>query len=140
MPGICAIGCGADGHVGLTQVVRRHDAAARFEDVPDLVGDRLVAPHLDAHDAGDDIAGDVILRRAQAAAADDRVAALQRLADAGLDAREVVADLDLVVAVDAGERQLLADPGRIAVDDDAEQQLGADGDDFAAHADLQLGS
>src|SRR5204863_5644580 len=90
-------------------------------------------PHLDAHDAGDHVAGDVVLGGAQPAAADHGVAALQRLADAGLDAREVVADLDLEVGVDAGQRQLLADPGRVAVDDDAEQQLGADGDNLTAH-------
>src|SRR5262249_586695 len=55
------------------------------------------------------------------------------LADARLDAPEVVADFDLKVGIDSGERQLLSNPCRIAVDDDAEEQLGADGDDFAAH-------
>ena len=121
------------GMFGLQQVVRRHDRPRDLKMCADLVGDRLVAPHLDAHDAGDDVAGDVVLGGAQPAAADDGVAALQALADAGLDAREVVADLDLEVGVDAGQRQLLPDPRRVAVDDDAEQQLGADGNDLATH-------
>jgi hypothetical protein len=84
----------------------------------------------------DHVAGDVVLRRAQAAAADHRLAPLQRLADAELDALEVVADLDLKVGVDARKRELLADPGRVGIDDLAEQKLGSDGDDFAAHGRL----
>jgi hypothetical protein len=120
--------------VRLAQVVLRHDPAAGLEELPDPFGDRLIASHLDAHDAGDHVAGDVILGRPQSTAADNRVAALQRLPDGGLDAGEVVADLDLEIRVDAGECQLFPDPSRVTVDDDAEQQLGADGDDFAAHA------
>ena len=104
-----------------------------LEHVADLGGDRLVPPHLHAHDAGDDVAGDVVLGRAEAAAADHGIAALQRLADAALDAAEVVADLDLEMRVDAGQRELLADPGRVAVDDDAEQKLGPDGNHLATH-------
>ena len=44
----------------------------------------------------------------------------------GLDAADVVADLDLQQRVDAVGGQLLADPRRVGVDDLAEQQLGPD--------------
>ena len=124
---------GADGDIGLPQIVGRHRAPARFEHLADLDGDLLVAAHLDAHDLGDHIARDVVLRGAETATADHRVRALQRLPNARFHAGEVVADLDLEVRVDAGQCQLLTDPGRIAIDDDAEQKLGADGDDFTAH-------
>ena len=133
MPGICAIGLAPTGMSAwrrlLADITRPRDSKiCRI-----LSAIACVAPHLHAHDAGDDVARDVVLGRPQPAAADHGVAALQRLADAGLDAPEVVADLDLEVGVDAGQRQLLADPGRVAVDDDAEQQLGADGNDLATH-------
>ena len=89
-----------------------------------------------AHDVGDDVARDVVLRRAEPAADDHRVAALDRLRDDRFDAVPVVADLRLEVGVDAHERELLTDPRRVGVDDLPEQQLGTDRDDFAPHADL----
>ena len=119
--------------VRLTQVVGRHLPAARGEQRADPLGHLGAADQGHAHHLGDRLAGDVVLGRPEPAAQDHRVAALQREADAGDDAREIVADLGLEVRIDAGERQLLADPGRVAVDDLAEQQLGADGDDLAAH-------
>ena len=98
---------------------------------------RLVADERHAHDLGDRLARDVVLRRAEPAAT--ITASLRSRADLQRldDAVEVVADLGLEVRVDAGQRELLADPRRVGVDDLAEQQLGADGDDFTAH-DRQL--
>ena len=46
---------------------------------------------------------------------------------------QVVADLAVLVAVDAGVGELLADPGAVRVDDLAEDELGADRQDLTPH-------
>ena len=61
----------------------------------------VVGAELDAHDLGDALAGDVVVRRTEAAAHDHRVAALESEAERRHDAGQVVADLGLEVRVDA---------------------------------------
>ena len=51
----------------------------------------------------------------------------------GLDAPDVVADLDLQQRPDAVQGEAIADPRRVGVVDLAEQELGADGEDVTAH-------
>ena len=120
-------------HVRLAQVVRRHRAPACGEQGADPLRDLFAAHQRHTQDLGDRLAGDIVLGRTETAAQDHRIAALERLPDAGNDAPVVVADLALEVRIDPGKRQLAPDPGRVGVDDLAEQQLRADGDDFAAH-------
>ena len=111
MPGICAIGRPALRDISLPAVVLGHDApAARPEQVDDPLLHLGIAAKLDPHHTGDHLAGDVVLGRAEPAAADHRVAALKRLADAEFHAPGVVADLGLEVGIDADQRQPLADP------------------------------
>ena len=76
----------------------------------DALGDVVVALELDAHDLGDALAGDVVVRRTEAAAHDHRVAAIERKAEHRHDASAVVTDLGLEMRVDAREGELLADP------------------------------
>ena len=123
----------AFGQVGLAQVVPGHPPPARFEHPADARAHRVVADEFHAHHAGEGLARDVVLRRAEAAAADHGVAALEGEPDAPDHALEVVADFGLEMGVDAGEREPFADPARIGVDDLAEQQLGPDRHDLAPH-------
>ena len=96
--------------IRLPAVVLGHDAPARLEQIDDPLFHHGIATKLDPHDTGDHLAGDVVLGRAEPAAADHRVAALKRLADAEFHAPGVVADLGLEVGIDADQRQPLADP------------------------------
>jgi hypothetical protein len=105
----------------LAQVVGRHAPAAGREPLEDALGRVVVADERNAHDRGDGIAGDVVLRRAQATAHDHRVGPRERQLEGGHDPLEVVAHHLPVRAVDAGERELLTQPGRVGVDDLAEQ-------------------
>ena len=106
---------------------------ATANSVADDVG-QLVAPlERHAHHLGDGLAGDVVLGGAEAAAHDDGIGAVERLAERRDDAVVVVADLRLAQVLDAAEGELLADPRRVRVDDLPEQQLGADGDHLTAH-------
>ena len=109
--GLLGHGRGTFGHLGLTQVVVGHVATPRAEHGPDPVGDLGVGAQLDAHHSGDHVAGDVVVRRPEAAAHDDGVAAVEGDAQGRGDAIGVVAHLRLEVRVDAHERELLADPG-----------------------------
>ncbi len=96
--------------------------------------DQVLAPlELDAHHHGDRLAGHVVGRRADAPAHDDGVGLLEQVAQRADHAVEVVADLAVVVGVDAGLGQLLTHPRAVGVDDLPEQQLGSDGEDVTAH-------
>ena len=94
---------GAFRHVRLAQVVLGHVAAARGEQGADALGDLGVADQAHAHHRGNRLARDVVLGRAQAAAQDHRVGALERQADAVDDPLQVVADLGLEMRIDAGQ-------------------------------------
>ena len=123
----------ADRDVGLAQVVLGERPTATTEDRADVL-DQLLAPlELDAHHLGDRLAGDVVGRGAEPAAHDDRVGAVEQLAQALHHAVEVVADLAVLAGVDARGGELLADPRAVGVDDLAEQQLGADREDVTPH-------
>ena len=101
--------------------------------VRDVLGE-LHAPHQrHAHQLGDRVARQIVLGRAEPAADEHRVAALEQVAERLDDARLVVADHAVLVGVDARRRELLADPGAVGVDDLAEQQLGTDRKNFTSH-------
>ena len=100
-PGLVDDG-GALGHVGLAEVVLGHAPTTRLEHRPDPSPMASSRTQVDAHDLGDGLPGDVVLRRAEPAAADDGVRSLERLADAGDHPIVVVADPDRTQAVDAG--------------------------------------
>ncbi len=87
-----------------------------------------------AHDLGDCRARDVVLRRSQSAAADHRVAALERLTQGRNDAPMVVSDLGLVERINSSLGQLFTNPGRVRIDDLTEQQFGANRHHFTTHA------
>ena len=125
---------GTDGDVGLAQVVLGHLAGAGPEDPLDVVDELLAPLELDAHDLGDHLAGDVVGRGPDAAADDHGVGLRDQVTQRAHHAREVVADLAVVVGVDARLGQLLADPGTVGVDDLPEEQFGSDGEHVAAHA------
>ena len=86
--------------VGLPQVVLGHGPSPPTEDVADLLDECFVALERHTHQIGDHVTRDVVLCWPEAAAHDDRVAAVERLLQRRLDARPVVADLDLKVRVD----------------------------------------
>jgi hypothetical protein len=120
-------------HIGLPAVVLRHLTTARGEHRPDALEHLRISPQRDVHHFGDRLTGDVVLRRTEASAHDDGVAAGEGRTEGKHDAGEVVADRSLEMAVQAGSRQLLADVGGIRIDDLTEQQLGPDGDDLSTH-------
>ena len=105
------------GHVRLAKVARRHRTAALLEQIPDMLRDRVAPDQRHPHHFRDGLAGDVVLCGAEPAAANDGVRARERETQAFHHTRLVVADLGLVVGVDAGQSELLADPGGIGVDD-----------------------
>ena len=86
-----------------------------------------------AHHLGDRLAGQVVVRRAEASAHDHRIGRVQGAAQDSHDPTKVVADLHLQQRVDSIGSEVLADPRAVGVDDLPEQQLGADGDDVTAH-------
>ena len=110
-----------------------HLYAARLEEAAQRRLQFRVDVRLLAHDGRDRLARQVVLRRAEAAGADDEVAALARPPDRLRQPVEVVADDVLVVDVDAERRQPRRDVRRVRIDDLAEQDLGADGEDFSFH-------
>ena len=100
-------------HLGLAQVVRRHPPAPAVEHGRDPFGDLVVELQLDTHDPGDHVAGDVVLGRAQPAAHDDRVGAVQRRCAGPASMRSWLSPTVVgEVMVDAGQGQLLTDPRR----------------------------
>jgi hypothetical protein len=117
----------------LREVVLGHVAAAGREHRGDDLGSSLVELQIDTGDRGDGPTRQIVLRRAETATADDCVVAIERLGDRRNDAVEVVAHLDLSVAVDPRRRELLADPRRVRIDDLAEQQFGPDRNHLGAH-------
>ena len=127
-------GGGALGYVGLAEVVLRHGPPPRREHLADPLGDPRVAAEGYAHDGGDGLAGDVVLRGTEAAGHDDGVGPAEGLLQGGDDALGVVAHLGGVVDVDAGIGEGSGDGRRVGVVDLAEQQLRPDGEDLSAHA------
>ena len=97
-------------YVGLPQVVLRHRPSPPAEDVADLLDERFIALQRHAHEIGNDVARDVVLRRPEPTADDDRIAAIERRLQRRFDALPVVAHLHLEVRVDAHQCQLLTDP------------------------------
>jgi hypothetical protein len=83
----------------------------------DVFGE-IHAPHeRHAHQCGDRIARQIVLRRAQTAAHEHRVRSRQQVAQRVDNTCLVVADRAMLVRVDARQRELLTDPGTIRVDD-----------------------
>ncbi|HVJ99056.1 MAG TPA: molybdopterin-binding protein, partial [Acidimicrobiia bacterium] len=119
--------------VGLSQVVLRHVAQANAKHRRDVLGQRHVAHELDAHQLCDRVACEIVLRRSEAAADQDRVGTRQLILQRGNDASLVVADRPVFERVNSRRGELLPDPRAVGVDDLAQEQFGADREDFTFH-------
>ncbi len=78
----------------------------------------------------DDLAREIVLGRADAAAGDDDIGAIQRAGNDLLHSRRIVADNRFKIEIDAERGQTLRHPRRIRVDDLSQQQLRPDRNDF----------
>ena len=87
--------------------------------------DQLAPGHL-----GDDLSGQIVLGRADAAAGNDDIGALQRARDDFFHPRRVVADDRFEIEIHAERSQPLRHPRRIGVDDLSQQQLRPNRNDF----------
>ena len=87
---------------------------------------------------GEPVAGDIVLRRTQAAGRDHHVRTRQREPERVGDPLDVVAHRLMVHHVDADLGELLRDPLRVGVRDLTEQDLRADPDDLRPHRVLTL--
>lgn len=90
----------------LQQVVGRHGPVTSPEHPADDVGPIFIEDQLDPEDPGQGLAGDVVLGRPESATADDDVAAFERPSQHVDHPVQVVAHLDLQMAVDPRHRQL----------------------------------
>src|SRR3972149_710245 len=115
---------------GLLNVSLRHRPAATREQAPQPRLDLRVDARLFGHHLGDGLARQVVLRRPEAARADDEVVALPRPADDVDQAPQVVAHRVLEVEVDAQRRQPRRHVGAVRVPELAQRDLRADGDDL----------
>ena len=126
-------GAGRGNDPALLDVALRHRVAALLEERAQGGLEVGVDARLLVEDRADRFARQVVLRRAEAAGADDDVGALARAADGLGQSIEVVADDGLEVDVDAERRQPGRDEGGVGIDDLAEQDLGADGEYLGLH-------
>ncbi len=124
---------GAGGQVGLAVVHVRHVAAQVAEAAAELVFQEVVADQIDPGGAGQALAREVVLGRAETAGQQHRIGARKRSAQRLGDGVDVVADHAAVRHRDADIGQLASELGRVAVEDVAVEQLVADGEKFSAH-------
>ncbi len=109
-------------------------AGEAAQDRRDLLLDLLVEDQLATREAGDDLGGEVVGGRAEAARGDDQVHPLGgHEAQRRLEVVGPVADDEDVGDVDAELGQAFGDPGPVAIGDPPGQDLGA-GDDYPAAA------
>ena len=106
-----------------------------LEDRRDPPAQRLVHDHLAALEVADDLGGEVVRGRPEAAAGDDQVDALAgEPGQRGAHVVRAVADDDDRLEVDAELAQALGEPRPVAVAHAAGEDLGARDDDAGARA------
>ena len=127
------------GHVGLEQIIFGHGTTPDFEHGSNGLHQRIVTLQWHVHHLRECGSSDVVLRRPESPADDDRVAARQRRSKSQNDPLVVVTNVLVEVRRDAVRGELFAQPLRIGVRNLPEQQFAAYRDDLNSHESLPFG-
>ena len=124
---------GAFGDHGLAAIDFGHDAAEAAKAFLDVAQHAFVQVQFAAEKFGDGFAGAVVVGGAEAAAGDDQVGAIERVAKRCAHLVERIADDGLVHHANADLIQFGGEKKGIGVQPVGREQFGADGDNFCPH-------
>jgi hypothetical protein len=138
LSGRCAVwvkqyGCAFD-DVGLFGIVGRHLPAAVGKALLQFGDDLGIAPKADSQCFGNGFAGEVVFRRAQAAAEDENVTPEKAMLGGGDKVSEVVTNYALKNYIDPEQVELFGQVERVGVDAMGSEHLGTHRDNFSVHA------
>src|SRR5277367_123536 len=124
---------GSFGNHGLAFIDFRHGARETAETFLDFAHDGFVEMKFAAEKFGDGFARAVVVGGAQAAAGDDQVGAVERMAEGGTHFVGCIADHRFVDYADADLVELVSEPEGISVEAIGREQFGTDRNDLRIH-------
>ena len=124
---------GALGDHGLADIYFRHGAAEPSKTLLNTAQDFFVAAEFSAEKFGDGFARAVVIGWAEAAAGDNQLSTVERVAEGGAHLVRRIADDSFVHHADAELVQLAGEEERIRIEAVGRKKLRADGNDLRFH-------